>query len=471
MRGLLYAPCYTVDRDAQSLRITQFADVLSSRGWQFDVVTTPAFFLHDETLRAKLRNIQGQFPHLRVFQTHPALVATLRDRLYPLGRLYGPVVRSQRADQATARLGEKLYRGLLRELYGRYHSVFARIGDPDWIVPGVFQGLRLLSMRRYHLVFASASWYFASHIAAAIVSALRGLPLVLDYGDPWGPEPPARPKWTDRVSEALVLRGANKAIVTNSRARDSLLTHQPFLAPSRVAVISQGYRAGPRPHERAARDQDWLTIGYTGAVYSEVQSSSEFFQALRVVNSRGISVRLVRAGPDLSSEEKRWIDRLGVSAFVQDRGHLFHEDALALQRESTVLLVIGTRSRHQIPGKTIEYIGAGRPIFCLSTGEGDLAAEFVKEHGLGVVAPNDAESIVDALSGLHRLWHTGKLETIYRPKDVERFSWQHLGGRLDGIFRGAIAEDQRQPRIAAQREDDQGPDMKSDSQLVGQRPG
>jgi glycosyltransferase involved in cell wall biosynthesis len=125
---------------------------------------------------------------------------------------------------------------------------------------------------------------------------------------------------------------------------------------------------------------------------------------------------------------------MGLDSVIEELGRLPHDASLALQRKATMLLVIGTRSRLRIPGKVIEYIGAGRPILCLSHGPGDLAAEFVKQHGLGIVVPNQTESIVRALLKLNALWQNGRLEAIYHPRNVEAFSWRSLARDLEEIF-------------------------------------
>lgn len=429
MRVLLYIPNYTVDRDAHSLRITRFTDILGSRGWQFDIITTRTFFPRDEALRERLNDLHSASPHLRVFLTHSGVGAALRGRL-----LYASVVPYEVGNEHGRGRAPKIYRRFLRPLYGAYHYLFGRIGDPDWIVPGALQGLRMLSKRRYQLVFASACFYFASHIAAAIVGRLHDLPLVLDYGDPWGPEPPVQPRWFDRFSEASVVRRARKVIVTNGAARDLLLMHHPFLRPERVAIIPQGYREWLAEDEPHVKDQGSFTIVYTGSVGWGLRSPIEFLKAVQAARHLGIHMKFLWAGVKMPPDEAQRIQDLGLSSVLQDLGHLSHEDALAVQRKATLLLVIGNRSRAQIPGKVIEYIGASRPILCLAEGPGDLAADFVREHGLGIVVANRAEHILVALRELHDLWREGRLETIYRRTNVEEFSWEREASQLERIF-------------------------------------
>lgn len=432
MRVLLYNPGYTVDKDGQSLRITKLSSALAPR-WQFDIVTTPVFFPHHRSLWTDPSQVHYEFPHLRVFLTNPGAIATLRARLHHRGRLRGPVAAAEGANEQGNLCRPSFARDVLRGVNNRYSQIFGRIGDPDWVLPAVLQGLRLLSSRSYQFIFSSASSYFITHVAASIVGSLGRLPVVVDYGDPWSPGPPARPRLFDRALEASVLRRAGRVIVTHRRAREALLSHHRFLRPDRVVVIPQGYDDSVK-HEAPAREGGSFTIVYTGNLYAGVQSSLEFLKALRAASGQGVNVKFLWAGSAPPTEEVEQIRRMGLGSIVQNLGWLPHADALALQRQATMLLVIGTRSRYQIPGKTIEYIGARRPVLCLSEGSNDLAAELVTEHGLGVVVPNRAESILEVLTELHGLWRNGQLNTVYHPRNVGPFSWQALAGALEDIF-------------------------------------
>jgi glycosyltransferase involved in cell wall biosynthesis len=215
-----------------------------------------------------------------------------------------------------------------------------------------------------------------------------------------------------------------------------MLASYPFASPDRVSVITQGYDDDSNCSLRRG-DGEQFTIVYTGSVYPRLQSLVEFLKAVRAARADGIVVRFLRAGPKLPKDDTDQIERSDLGSVIQELGNVSRVEALAVQRKAALLLAVGHKSRDRIPGKTIEYIGARRPILSLSQGPYDLAANFVQEHGLGIAVPNEAGSILKALRQLHDLWRKGQLETIYHPTDVERFTWQHLAHRLEDIFREA----------------------------------
>ena len=63
-----------------------------------------------------------------------------------------------------------------------------------------------------------------------------------------------------------------------------------------------------------------------------------------------------------------------------------------------------------LSGKVFEYLAAERPILALVPPEG-AAADLIRETGAGVVvAPDDVDGMVAALSDLHARWHAGALQ-------------------------------------------------------------
>src|SRR5207253_2254637 len=134
-------------------RITMFARTMASKGWQFDVVASPVFFLGDRALHAKLGKAHGTPTHLQVYLTHPGIVGAMRYALHRRRRRSTPVDAGPEGSTLQRSSGTTLYR-LLRWMHSRYDQAFARIGDPDWILPAVMRGLRLQSARSYGVVYA-----------------------------------------------------------------------------------------------------------------------------------------------------------------------------------------------------------------------------------------------------------------------------------------------------------------------------
>ena len=98
-----------------------------------------------------------------------------------------------------------------------------------------------------------------------------------------------------------------------------------------------------------------------------------------------------------------------------------------------MLLLLAERFVIQIPGKTYEYLRAGRPILAL-TSEGALA-DFLLRTGAGwVVNPKDNAGILAAVRERYRQWKEGRIIRVADPVVVRAFDRRALAGRLGDLF-------------------------------------
>jgi glycosyltransferase involved in cell wall biosynthesis len=112
-------------------------------------------------------------------------------------------------------------------------------------------------------------------------------------------------------------------------------------------------------------------------------------------------VRLVLSGR-LTPEDEVLITRSGLGRALAHAGELSRAEALTLQRSADLLVVVGSRRRSEVPGKTLEYLAAGRPILVL--GPRTESARIVAETGTGMAVEHDdpdaiASALADALEG------------------------------------------------------------------------
>jgi glycosyltransferase involved in cell wall biosynthesis len=112
-------------------------------------------------------------------------------------------------------------------------------------------------------------------------------------------------------------------------------------------------------------------------------------------------VRLVLSGR-LAPEERALIARSGLGDALAHAGELSRGEALTLQRSADLLVVVGSRRRSEVPGKTLEYLAASRPILVL--GPRTESARIVAETGTGTAVEHDdpdaiAAALADALEG------------------------------------------------------------------------
>jgi glycosyltransferase involved in cell wall biosynthesis len=156
-----------------------------------------------------------------------------------------------------------------------------------------------------------------------------------------------------------------------------------------------------RPGER-------LRITHTGSFFGR-RDPRPFLEAL--ARSEGVVARFVG---DFRTRDRLYAEALGLGDRLELVPYLPRREALALQRDSEVLLLLvpeaDGRGRGVLSGKVFEYLAAERPILALVPPDGE-AAQLVRETGAGmVVAPDDVDGIAAALADLVRRFDAGDLD-------------------------------------------------------------
>lgn len=137
-------------------------------------------------------------------------------------------------------------------------------------------------------------------------------------------------------------------------------------------------------------------------------------------------------------------------------GYLSHADSIALMRSADLLflpmqdLPPGRRSS-TVPGKTYEYLAAGRPILG-AVPEGDTR-DILKRAGHSVCGPGDTEAIADAISVAARTLGDDAVLPHDYWEVVHRFERRELARRLVEVVEQvvpveALRRERRADRIA-----------------------
>jgi glycosyltransferase involved in cell wall biosynthesis len=140
-----------------------------------------------------------------------------------------------------------------------------------------------------------------------------------------------------------------------------------------------------------------------------------------------------------TSEEDRTIaSESPIFAMIKFLGYLSHQQSVNLVRTADLLflpmptLPAGRRSRI-VPGKTYEYMAAGRPILG-AVPEGD-AKDFISNSGLGVTCrPDDVNGMIQALDQVYADWKDKKSSRLVNERFVSQFERRNLAGSLAAAF-------------------------------------
>ncbi|HCV43230.1 MAG TPA: glycosyl transferase family 1 [Bacteroidetes bacterium] len=393
-------------------RSLKFVKYLPKFGWHPTVLTvTPGgYFAKDESLLAELS------PDIKIERTDPA----------GPGKLF--------AKREVVKLPSE-----------RSRKFFSRISDfffiPDnkigWRRRAVAKALELHKQTPFDLVFATAP-PFTDFLIGADVKAKINKPLVFDYRDPWFDYPfkfyptPLH-KWKHYLLERRALRASSHVVTTNRRVKEALIERYPFLTYHDVDIVPQGYDPDDfKLNGGADRAPGKMRVTYAGIFWEDrvpdffLRALSDLFQEKPGLRDK-IEACFVGHFRD---ENIRTVEQLGLQESVRILGYLPHQECVRQLVASDVLwMIVG--DEFGSPGKTYEYIGAGKPILGCAP-EGFLKSTIL-EAGGRVVEPDDVAGIKNALADYHALYERNALKGP-RADVVEKYSRVNLTGQLVKIF-------------------------------------
>jgi glycosyltransferase involved in cell wall biosynthesis len=316
-----------------------------------------------------------------------------------------------------------------------------------WSLAALASIRRLVRERRIECLITSGPPHSA-HLLPLLLGHHRP-GWIVDLRDGWRFEP-ARAAWPasgqdrlDALLERVVLCSAEQVIgVTRPIASDA---HARLGA--RSVYVPNGWDPawdGGRTERGVGTvadllDHDCINVVHTGTLSgARGRDPQPVFEALqRVARGRSAAarpLRLVLAG-SLSDAEERLLSDLDLCVSVEHVGGLDRESCLALQRDADVLLLLTSATDVSVAtGKLFEYLGAGRPILALASG--NEAARIVGETRTGaVVHPHDVDGIVRVLEAAV----DGTLGDLYAPRHLARYAYPHVAEEVSGLIEPAIA--------------------------------
>lgn len=322
-----------------------------------------------------------------------------------------------------------------------------------WIPPAVIAGLAAVRKHRVdHICSSSPS--STNHLVGLALAWLTGLPWTAQFRDPWvyptalwhETKPvSALSAWLETTLERMVVRRANVvACVTEPHARWFRQVYSD-VPPDKFVTIPNGFDGAEWEALRGSgfrplRNERFV-ITYAGSFYHR-RSPLPLFRALRsLINAREVAPERIRVDlighSDAAGVTEMAADS-GVAECVQITGPLNRPEALRQVAQSDLLLLLAEGLTFQVPGKTYEYLRAGRPILAL-TSQGAVADLLRRTGGAWVVDPADESGVRAAVGDAYRRWRDGLEEPRPDPDVVAGFDRRLLAGRLAEAFDTAAA--------------------------------
>ena len=256
-----------------------------------------------------------------------------------------------------------------------------------WVKPSVKYLKKYLQENNIDTVVTSGPPH-SLHLIGLQLKQELGVTWLADFRDPWttiGYHKALKlSSYAEKKHKALehqVLNTADTIIVTSktTKAEFEAITSQP------ITVITNGYDV-----EQVTKQplDEKFTVAHIGSFLSE-RNPRILWKALKELTKENqdfaahFQLKLLGA---VSQEVLDTIAEFKLQDFVLNLGYVSHQDAVAHQRKSQVLLLIEIDSEDTksiIPGKVFEYMVSERPIVAIGP-EGSDFAEIITSTNTGV---------------------------------------------------------------------------------------
>lgn len=281
---------------------------------------------------------------------------------------------------------------------------------------------------------------------AARKLARRGIPYVVDAGDPWVvTEPASLPRsisvWRARHAELPIWRNAVGAVVTTRQQGDRLKEAFPHL---QILARPNGYVPTP-PSAAVApragrRDPASLTLAHFGTLSPIRVDVAPLLAALQR-GGRWRTITFVQFGDDYAGK----LQSVPKGVFIERHASQPWAEIVARAGDFDAAVVMGNERGYLMPSKAVQYLTLPIPRIAVTSGEPDDAlAEYAEAHaGWMVASAGDPEVGEQVWEHLARNWSAADLA----PPEAE--SWPNVAVQVAGFIEACVSGEQTKP-VAAQ---------------------
>ncbi|WP_394186937.1 glycosyltransferase [Metabacillus halosaccharovorans] len=242
--------------------------------------------------------------------------------------------------------------------------------------------------------------YFSTFLSGYIFSKLTGVPLVLDFRDPWigNKYISYKTKFHEKINislEARCIKQASKVITVSPHVMELFKKRYPQFS-GKFTLLYNGYDVSDIEIESDNQTKvENTVITYTGTFYGDKNPTS-FLKAINELIKEDPQTKFqVNFVGGLDSTYKNYIEKNGLAKCVHNVGYVPYEESLKYQSESSILLLIPGPDETTLPGKFYEYLYLRKPILCVGI-KNSAIDELLKYTNSGVMADNDNISDVKA---------------------------------------------------------------------------
>lgn len=320
-----------------------------------------------------------------------------------------------------------------------------------WLPFAIIKGAEIILKDKPDIIF-STSPPITSHLVALFLKRMFCTPWVADFRDPWTFSPIIMngvtkiKRFICILLEKAIVSEADKVIANTEPFRQQLIIkYGSSLSLDRFTTITNGYDSSDiRMFKRSSSSKgEIFVISHTGEFYYNIRTPDNFLIALaqliseNFIDKEKIRVNFVGGGHyTKTSRFKKLLLDLKLGKIVDVIDFIPHKQCIEYLYNSTILLLLQPRSglNLQIPAKTFEYIGVGKPILAITPVNGATAQLITNTQTGVIVNMDDVESIKQAILRLFLEYKMGDLSKYLNKQARLIYSRKNLTKDLSELF-------------------------------------
>ncbi|MBF0121066.1 MAG: glycosyltransferase [Desulfobacterales bacterium] len=400
---LMLAYYFPPDSSSGAFRPLFFSKYLSKKGIKVTVLTArETDFLPFQVLdKMMLSQIPSNVRVVRTRVLRPReFLINLKHKFSKKAHQKGESINSQKKEK------ESFFK-ILKDIFIEFFAIpDAQMG---WIPIVLREGIRIIKKNKIDVIYVTGSPW-SSMIAGVLLRSQTGVPLVLDFRDPWVSNPGfiLRSKLSrliEKKMERKIISNADAVIANTSELRDDFLKRYPFLTINQVYTINNGFEDHV---DFKAPKNSAFTMVHTGDIYFSrnplplLQAVYNLIFTKKIPKNR---LRLFLIGDlETAIDDVRVLLNTDVlKNVVQIFSRLPYEKSLKYQIDSDALILIQPDLPLQVPRKLYDYMAVRKPILAITNSFG-ATASIVNQYGIGEVVTNATDSIQEKVLKLYNEW-------------------------------------------------------------------
>jgi hypothetical protein len=302
---------------------------------------------------------------------------------------------------------------------------------------------------RAEAVVVSAGPFSAIPVGIAVRRAL-GLPLILDFRDPWGlhesghgaslaPGERIRRRIVSALEKRSLVESAH--LIANTRgALDAYQARYPFLA-GRASFVRNHFDMGLYdPPGQGEAPPSRFTLIHTGTLRADTTVDDIGAALRRLIDREHLtpSDLVFRQMGRLTRHEYNRMAELGLTAYFEAQPAVPQRDVLKHLRRAHVLIsMFDPAVKLRISAKTYDYLASGMPIVSI-TGNPEVDELLAGDPRHARVQPRDIDGLVRALEPHLAAWRTTRALPRPGPPPAE-FSAETAAQRVAAVLQGVLS--------------------------------